>query len=265
MVLPNLLERFGADPQMTDSNLGLQRALLELTRADACARSERGDPWEFAVEMDRLFAQGLTTSDLRWLVKKGFVEHAREVTRRGDTARRFKPCCNVSFERRTCFLLTRAGALLATAQGLRLPPDEGVRDRGSGTRSAISAEPETSHPHSPIPSPSCVPSWDPNRRVLCWNGRIVKQFRVPSPTQEAILAAFEEEGWPAAIDDPLPPHLDQEPKRRMRNTIQHLNSNQKNRLLCFHGDGSGQRILWELTEDSAEQPAVPRRLSIHAA
>ena len=38
----------------------------------------------------------------------------------------------------------------------------------------------------------------------------MKQFKVPSPTQESILAAFEEEGWPAAIDDPLPPQPEQD-------------------------------------------------------
>ena len=86
----------------------------------------------------------------------------------------------------------------------------------------------------------------------------MKQFKVPSPTQEALLAAFEEEGWPAAIDDPLPPISGQDPKSRMRNTIRHLNANQKNRLLYFRGDGSGQRILWEPPEDAADQPIGPR-------
>ena len=55
----------------------------------------------------------------------------------------------------------------------------------------------------------------------------MKQYRVPSFCQEAILEAFEEEGWPPAIDDPLPPHPEQDPKRRLRNTIKSLNANQE--------------------------------------
>ena len=140
MGVPKLLERSGIDPRLTDSNLGLQRALLELTLCRRLRRSEQGDPWEFAVEMDCLLAAGLSTSDLRWLVKKGFVEHAYEITRRGDTARRFKSGCNVSFEGRTCFLLTKSGLVLAAAHGLRLPAVNGARERDSPlalTRAAL--------------------------------------------------------------------------------------------------------------------------------
>ena len=121
------------------------------------------------------------------------------------------------------------------------------------------------NPPTPDPSPRGVPSWDPECRLLCWNGQIVKQFKVPSPTQESILAAFEEEGWPAAIDDPLPPQPEQDSKRRLRNTIQHLNANQKVPLVFFRGDGSGQRILWEPAKSSAGGSVAHGRLSIHAA
>ena len=38
-----------------------------------------------------------------------------------------------------------------------------------------------------------------------YRDEIVKRYRVPAPNQELILAAFEEEGWPQLIDDPLPP------------------------------------------------------------
>jgi hypothetical protein len=61
-----------------------------------------------------------------------------------------------------------------------------------------------------------------------------------------VLNAFEEEGWPARIDDPLPPHSDQDPKRRLNDTIKCLNRKQVRELLRFHGDGSGEGILWEV-------------------
>ena len=48
------------------------------------------------------------------------------------------------------------------------------------------------------------PHWEPTQRELRLGDRIVKRFRVPARNQELILKSFEEEGWPAHIDDPLP-------------------------------------------------------------
>ena len=96
---------------------------------------------------------------------------------------------------------------------------------------------------------NAVPHWNPATRVLRVGGRVVKQFRVPSSTQETILEAFQEEGWPPCLDDPLPPVPDGSPKDRLRDTIRHLNSNQKNRLIRFRGDGTGRGIRWELIDD----------------
>ena len=116
-----------------------------------------------------------------------------------------------------------------------------------------------------------LPSWDNERRILSVGRQIVKKYRVPSSSQEAILAAFEEEGWPPVIDDPLPPQLDleQDPKYRLRDTIRSLNMNQTNTLLRFRGDGSGSRIVWELKESVEEVPvpvpALPLRGGTRAA
>ncbi len=74
----------------------------------------------------------------------------------------------------------------------------------------------------------------------------MKQFKVPAANQERILAAFEEEGWPIRIDDPLPPNSEQDSKRRLHDTINSLNRNQKQNLIRFVGDGSGQGVRWEL-------------------
>jgi hypothetical protein len=90
------------------------------------------------------------------------------------------------------------------------------------------------------------PHWDPEIRVLRVGSEIVKRYRVPSPAQEAILTAFQEEDWPPHLDDPLPPLPDGSPADRLRSTIRNLNSNQKNRLIRFRGDGTGQGIVWEL-------------------
>jgi hypothetical protein len=91
-----------------------------------------------------------------------------------------------------------------------------------------------------------VPHWDPDLQELRVNGLIVKQFKVPAPNQEMVLAAFEEERWPLRVDDPLPPQADQEPKRRLHDTIVSLNRSHKHRVIRFTGDGSGEGVRWAL-------------------
>ena len=255
MVLLGLAERIVIDPQTVDANRSLRSALAQLAHADACVRDAQCSPWEFAVEIESLIAEGLTTSDLRWLLRKGYVEHAQEVTRPRDKTRRFQSCCNLAFAPRTCFVLTEAGLRLAAEEGPEppFPPDEPPPLRGR--------ENPRGHAHRP----ACVPMWDRDRRVLHMDGCVVKQFKVPSPSQETVLAAFEEEGWPSVIDDPLPPQPEQDAKHRLRNTIQKLNANQKHPLLHFHGDGSGQRILWESTLTGTGRLTIEGRRSVRAA
>ena len=57
--------------------------------------------------------------------------------------------------------------------------------------------------------------------------------------------AFEEDGWPARIDDPLPPAKKIDAKQRLHDTIKNLNRNQKQRLIRFMGDGTGQGVRWK--------------------
>ncbi len=73
----------------------------------------------------------------------------------------------------------------------------------------------------------------------------MKRYRVPARNQALILAAFQEEGWPLYIDDPLPPAGEQDPKHRLQATVKSLNRNQQTPLLRFHGNGNGQQIFWE--------------------
>ena len=82
-------------------------------------------------------------------------------------------------------------------------------------------------------------------------GVLVKRFRAPAPNQQLVLEAFEEEGWPPRVDDPLPMHSERAPKRALHDTIHSLNARQHNPLLRFSGDGSGEGVRWRLvdTED----------------
>jgi hypothetical protein len=92
------------------------------------------------------------------------------------------------------------------------------------------------------------PRWDPATRVLWVDEVIVKSYRVPSPNQETVLSVFQEEGWPSRIDDPLPPVPEGCAKDRLRDTIRRLNASQKNQLIRFHGDGTGEGVLWEVVD-----------------
>ncbi len=90
-----------------------------------------------------------------------------------------------------------------------------------------------------------VPDWDAQRRELRWQGQVVKRFRQPAPSQEMILRAAEELGWPEWFDDPLPRVPGLNPKARLHDTIRNLNRHQQRRLLHFKGDGTGTRVGWE--------------------
>jgi len=214
-------------------------AIAQLTAAREYAARISVSPWQFAVELEQLTRLGATVSDLRWLVVNGYLQSAREMTRADDTQRRFRPARNTAFPQSTCFIVTDRGVLLEASQPV-LPPIVPFAGRATIVE----------------PAGDGVPSWDPQRRVLCYGGCVVKRFRVPSPSQEALLSAIQEEGWPPLVEDPLPPVTGLCSKDRLHDAIKRLNGHQVNRLLHFRGDGTGTRVAWEPIGVAAEQPAA---------
>ena len=211
----------------------VRAALQQLAEAYDYATDTQREPWDFAIEMDRLLSLGLSTSDLRWLTGKGYVEHACEVTQLTDSSRRFHPTQNLAFGPQTCFIATEAGMSL-------------VR-QGASTLAIYSIHGTANSSGVPgvFAPPATTPFWDRQRRMLTVGGRTVKHFRVPSPNQEAVLVAFQREGWPACVADPLPPTASQLAKIRLHDTIKCLNAKQENRLIRFRGNGMGNGVLWE--------------------
>jgi hypothetical protein len=191
--------------------------------------------WDFAVEISTLQQAGLTVSTLRWLVCKGFVEHGRETTMYDDPARSFRRSTGLRFGKTTCFVLTETGREFVLQKLAGAGWCDGDRMRAG----------QAAH-NGPL-APVEKPQWDAQRQELRVGSVVVKQFKVRALNQEMVLAAFEEEGWPPRIDDPLPPHPELDAKRRLHDTITSLNRNQRRRSLRFLGDGSGQGIRWELT------------------
>jgi hypothetical protein len=196
-------------------------ALLWEAREDAQCFGR--DVWDFALRLSDLSAVGLPPTDVRWLLVNRLVEHRIESTRSGDAARVFEPSANLALADRSCFVATGlAGAVAAPA----VPP---VAGRGCGAGD---------------PAGRAVPLWDAASRQLLSGGRVVKRFPRPAPFQELLLAAFEEDGWPDRIDDPLPRTGGRDPDERLHDTVRRLNGHQVNRLIAFVRDGTGEGVCW---------------------
>ncbi len=95
------------------------------------------------------------------------------------------------------------------------------------------------------------PRWDKERRELWVGDCLVKRLKRPAQNQERILTTFQEEDWPSSIDDPIPPGKDDdgnslEPKQRLNDTISSLNKDHDIDVIHFRGDGTGERVIWEL-------------------
>jgi hypothetical protein len=220
-------------------------ALACLLEAQAsAARAGRGT-WDFAEEIEGLRSCGSLGSDLRWLVCQGYCEHRVETTKPSDSGRHFRPSPALSFSPRSCFVLTEAGVTLAR-QIRDLNPEELL--------SACPAGEDGDHAVTPQ-----RPSWDKNCRRLWLGGMLVKEFRLSAPNQELILSAFEELGWPPHLDDPLPPRADVDPRKRLHDTITRLNRHHRQRVIQFHGNGSGDGIRWERSHQCSTRAAPERR------
>jgi len=208
--------------------------LVILLEAFESAKELHYEVWEFAVEIQNLRRAGLSGNDLRWLLCKGYVEHAIENTQPKAAQRTFQSLGNLMLGETSCFVLTRAGVTLVC-----------------GGNSAVSAGHDTpnlfrvSSGRETVLVPK-VPRWDAACRELSWGQMVVKRFRLPASNQELVLAAFEEDGWPRHIDDPLSHPLDCDPHQRLHDTIKRLNRHQVNPLIRFRANGSGNGIFWEL-------------------
>ena len=198
------------------------------------------DSCDLAVEREELPETGLSNSDLRWLLSKGYVLQAAELIPPPDGRRRsFAIHATLVLGPRSCFILTSDGVGFAAGGETRpAPPDAAPRESIAEARAPSGVFPNNG-------TTRMAPAWDKDRRLLRLGGCTVKHFKVPAANQEIILAVFEEEGWPPRIDDPLPLTASIDPKRRLRDTINSLNRNQRETLLRFLGDGNAEGVCWE--------------------
>ncbi len=259
----------------SETSSHLIAGLTQLLRAFDYATDAGRDVWDFAIELCDLRDAGMTTSDFRWLVSKGFAEHGQETSVYGAPHRCFCRGEGLTFLPTAALVLTSSGAaevrkLLVPEQlpaqsgsgtggeGIGLPSPSG---RGAGGEGTCDEETATTrllpsspvhpssfilHPSAPRRPPNLKPTWEPRSRELRVGEFLVKKFRVPAGNQELVLSAFQEEGWPAYIDDPLPMKPEIVPKRRLHNVITRLNGSQLASILRFHGNGTGEGIGWQV-------------------
>jgi hypothetical protein len=175
--------------------------------------SER-DPWDFAVEIADLRAAGVTKAVLRLLIHNGLVEHEVERTTSGNR-RRFSRSGGMRFSDKSCFMLTEAGARAA-----RVPQAE------------------------PVLSTAETPYWNDANHTLFWRGQAIDHYKSDAPYQEAVVRAFEAQGWVRSVTVALPEDPGVSPKERLHNTIQNLNRKVRPHLR-FGQEGSGSRVYWE--------------------
>lgn len=225
----------------------LKGGLSLLWRGSEYARDLDRENYEFAVEATALHEAGFSEIDIRWLVARGYVQLVSRVVPDHsvtDTSRRDQ-CVD---SQTAAYILTKMGATLAYQ----------ILSQSNQVESDLTAANGNGHPTRFLPTHSLInasirhqkPNWDQNRKELRVGQCVIKLFRWVAINQETVLMAFEEEGWPARIDDPLPQKLNQDSKTRLHDTIKCLNRNHQTRLIRFTGDGTGEGILWGFLEDA---------------
>jgi hypothetical protein len=226
----------------------IKTALAILLEGLEYAQQLHAAPWDFAVEVSSLRRLKLSNNDLRWLLAHDLVEHAVEVAVDGAT-RTFRKQAPTSIGKRSCFVLTETGATLARDLRGETEPSSNNGERASRRRAT---------PLSDSSAPT--PSWDRNRRELWFGATLVKRFTLPSPDQESILTAFEEQHWPARIDDPALTAPDTARRAQLIETVQQLNRRHRSTLIRFHCDGA-RGIFWHCGEIPAKRHPLPASAS----
>jgi hypothetical protein len=92
--------------------------------------------------------------------------------------------------------------------------------------------------------PRNVPMYDGGNMLLYWRGTVIKTWDREATSQNAVLAAFEEEDWPDMILDPIWPDLEQDAKERLRETVKRLNKGLKPGTIRFFTTRLGTAVRW---------------------
>jgi hypothetical protein len=110
--------------------------------------------------------------------------------------------------------------------------------------------------------PASRPIWDKQKQELRFEGRLCKRFSQAADTQVVILDAFEEEGWPERIYDPLPPGEGRkgkmDPKKRLGEAVRRLNDCSH---LRFSRQEKGEAVGWKAAPAKTDRKTARKSLS----
>lgn len=216
-----------------ESVIRLQPVFALLQESSELARRCHTNLWQCSVAIGQLYSLGATDRDLQQLVASGLTQHGRETTGADSTDERTFASADNGFGPKSCFVLAPAGVEVMKDTGIEKRRVNGLID--------------------------LRPIWNTCNNELRIAGQLVKRFKWRAPNQERLIMAFEEQGWPTRIADPLEKDEMVDPKRRLHDTIKCLNRRHVRDLMRFHGDGTGQGVEWRVFDPTAKnQLNLPR-------
>lgn len=205
----------------------IQGALIRLVHAHRNAPASKEKTECAGVPQSLLRDTGLNPRDLEWLLEQGYIEQTRGAIRSGTPSLR---ACR------------RKGAPRAEEPSFR-PTDRTVVLVRNLVQELGSRLQDREHvTHRPI-----KPTWNPHHRELWYGTVLVKRFRKAGPNQQRILDAFEEDGWPSRIDNPLCGNSELGARERLRQALGRLNRSLKRPVIHFWSDGTGRGLCWGLS------------------
>ena len=260
MNVPSLrsIDRYSSEPLVSNQSEQVEpvdEAALSVVRrlrqaydaAFACGR----DAWDFSVELSQMQKIGVETHVLRTLICKGWIVHRKETTPTDQNQRTFEQVDGLALSEQSCFIISKQGYEIANSHEMKQRETVETNSMSSHHSKPLSQTVEnevdtsqlgaSSRPHQPL-----KPVWDRERRELRLGKIVVKRFKWPAENQELVLDAFEDQGWPPRISNPLAAHPSICPKRRLHDTLKCLNRKQVNELVKFRGDGTGLGVLLEI-------------------
>lgn len=206
--------------------MGRLAALRSLAEAWDDAEGDPIQVRQFAITLSGLYHGGANEADVRWLIARRLAEPLVEVTCEGASAREFHEHRGLRFDERSCFVLTYAGKLFIEACAV---------DHVNGSVSSVNG-------HASVDRVK----WDHECHELWVDGKIVKRYQQPAPSQWAILDAFQRAKWPRRVSIQLPTNGGRNHGRRLSEVVADLNRRLKGSPIHFLLDGSGRGVVCDL-------------------
>jgi hypothetical protein len=90
-----------------------------------------------------------------------------------------------------------------------------------------------------------MPNYDGQLRELSVAGTMLHRFAPQARNMIAVLTAFQAQGWPRWIADPLGNGPESDFEKHLHDTVSALNHAQKPRLIHFSSTGADRTIRWD--------------------